>query len=156
MLKVYSNILKSIYLLSSYFNFRYIHISMDDVFDTGITDTHSELEVASRDWERRAAEVYNAGVREGYFARTDALLQEKFDTGVHQGFGLTFELAVLRGRLSVKSYYSVGENKSKIENVINLISVKEQQLASSSGYQEKDSSSYQQLVKEAEEILLTS
>nr|CAH8837822.1 unnamed protein product [Trichobilharzia regenti] len=127
---------------------------MDDVFDTSLTDTHSELEVASRDWERRAAEVHNAGVREGYFARTDALLQEKFDTGIHQGFGLTFELAVLRGRLSVKAYYSVGENKSKIENVIHLISVKEQELISS-GYQEKDSASYQELVKEAEILLLT-
>ncbi|CAH8499392.1 unnamed protein product [Heterobilharzia americana] len=124
---------------------------MDDVFDINATDVHSELEVASRDWERRAAEIHSAGVREGYFTRSNAVLQKEFEIGVDQGFALAFELAVLRGRLSVKLYYSVGELKIKIENLVKLINYKEEQLISL-GSLERDST-YQQIICEAENIL---
>ncbi|CAH8296177.1 unnamed protein product [Schistosoma turkestanicum] len=124
---------------------------MDDVFDNEISDVHSELKVGSRDWERRAGEVYSAGIREGCFAKNDTILQKQFDIGIEQGFASTFELAVLRGRLSVRLYYSTGEEKSKIKNLVKSIDEKEKQLMSL-GSVDKDIT-YQQLVREAEILL---
>ncbi|CAH8509359.1 unnamed protein product [Schistosoma rodhaini] len=124
---------------------------MDDVFNSEISDVHSELEVGSRDWERRSEEVYSAGIREGYFAKSDVVLQKEFDIGVDQGFASTFELAVLKGRLSVRLYYSTGEKHLKIKNLVKSIDEKEKQLISL-GSIEKDLT-YQQLVHEAEILL---
>ncbi|KAK4469879.1 hypothetical protein MN116_007386 [Schistosoma mekongi] len=128
-------------------------ISMDDVFDSEISDVRSELEVGSRDWERRAGEIQNSAMREGYFTKNDLLLQKEFDCGVDQGFSSTFKLAVLRGRLSVKLYHSTSEKKSKIESLLALIIEKEKEIISL-GSVEKDLA-YQHLVQEAE-ILLAS
>ncbi|TNN14433.1 hypothetical protein EWB00_002155 [Schistosoma japonicum] len=125
--------------------------SMDDVFDSEISDVRSELEVGSRDWRRRAGEIQSSAMREGYFNKNDLLLQKEFDFGVDQGFSSMFKLAVLKGRLSVKLYHSTSEKKSKIESLLALIIEKEKEIVSL-GSVENDLA-YQHFVQEAEMLL---